>query len=67
MTETIEMPFGLWAWVGPKKHVLDGGALKPRLHDTTWCQTGLTTDWMYTRYNQLSNGLSNRLSNLFDN
>ena len=20
----IEMPFGLWTWVGPKNHVLDG-------------------------------------------
>jgi len=23
--ERIEMPFGLWAWVGPGNHVLDGG------------------------------------------
>jgi len=21
----IEMPFGLWTWVAPKNHVLDGG------------------------------------------
>jgi len=21
----IEMPFGLWAWMGPRNHVLDGG------------------------------------------
>jgi len=24
MTEPIEMPFGLWAWTGPRNHVLDG-------------------------------------------
>jgi len=23
MAEAIEMPFGLWMWVGPKNHVLD--------------------------------------------
>ena len=23
--EPIEMPFGLWTWVGSGKHVLDGG------------------------------------------
>jgi len=22
--EPVEMPFGLWIWVGPRKHVLDG-------------------------------------------
>ena len=22
--EPIEMPFGLWAWMGPRNHVLDG-------------------------------------------
>jgi len=27
--EAIEMPFGLWTWVGPKKHVLDGSADPP--------------------------------------
>jgi len=26
MAELIEMPFGMWTWVGPWKHVLDGGA-----------------------------------------
>ena len=26
MAEPIEMPFRLWTWVGPWKHVLDGGA-----------------------------------------
>jgi len=25
MAEPMEMPFGLWSWVGPRKHVLDGG------------------------------------------
>jgi len=25
MAERIKMPFGMWTWVGPKKHVLDGG------------------------------------------
>ena len=24
MAELIEMPFGLWAWMGPRNHVLDG-------------------------------------------
>ena len=24
--EPIEMPFGVWTWVGPRKHVLDEGA-----------------------------------------
>jgi len=23
-TELIEMPFGLWAWMGPRNHVLEG-------------------------------------------
>jgi len=26
MAEPIEMPFGLWTWVGPRKHVLHGSA-----------------------------------------
>ena len=26
MAELIEMPFGMWTWVVPRKHVLDGGA-----------------------------------------
>jgi len=25
MAEPIEMPFGLWARMGPRNHVLDGG------------------------------------------
>jgi len=25
MAEPIEMPFGLWAGMGPRNHVLDGG------------------------------------------
>jgi len=24
--EPTEMPFGLWAWTGPRNHVLDGSA-----------------------------------------
>ena len=28
--EPIEMPFGMWAWVGPSNHVLDGGWDPPR-------------------------------------
>jgi len=24
--EPIEMPFGLWAWMGPRNHVSDGNA-----------------------------------------
>jgi len=31
MAEPIEMPFGVWSWVGPRKHVLDGMHI-----DTTW-------------------------------
>jgi len=23
--EVIEMPFGIWTWIGPRKHVLAGG------------------------------------------
>ena len=26
MAEPIEIPFGLWARMGPRNHVLDGGA-----------------------------------------
>jgi len=29
MTETIEIPFGLWAWMSPKNHVLDKGPDPP--------------------------------------
>jgi len=25
--ELIEMPFGLWTWVGPRKHILDGAQI----------------------------------------
>jgi len=25
----IEMPFGLWAWMGQRNHVLDGGPDSP--------------------------------------
>jgi len=27
--EPIEMPFGLWTWVGPRNHVLDGDSDPP--------------------------------------
>jgi len=27
--EPVEMPFGLWTWVGPKNHVLDGAPYVP--------------------------------------
>jgi len=27
--ELSEMPYGVWAWVGPKNHVLDGGPDPP--------------------------------------
>jgi len=23
--ESVKMPFGLWTWMGPRNHVLDGG------------------------------------------
>jgi len=26
MIEPVDMPFGMWTWIGPRKHVLDGGA-----------------------------------------
>ena len=29
MNEPIEMPFGLWSWVGPRQHVLDWGPDHP--------------------------------------
>jgi len=25
-TEPYEVPFGMWTWVDPRKHVFDGGA-----------------------------------------
>ena len=30
MAEPIEMPFGMWAQVGPHNHVLDGGSGFPQ-------------------------------------
>jgi len=30
MVELIEMPFGLWIWVGPMNHIL-GGDLNPHM------------------------------------
>ena len=29
MAGPIEVPFGMWTWVGPTKHVLDGGPDPP--------------------------------------
>jgi len=31
MAEPIEMPLGMWSWVGSRKHVLDGMHI-----DTNW-------------------------------
>ena len=28
--EPIEMPFALWAWMGPRNYVLDGGPNPPQ-------------------------------------
>jgi len=46
-------------------------SVKPRLHDTTCCQTGcqtgLTTGCIVYTYSRLSNRLSNQLYNQFDN
>jgi len=56
-TEPIEMPFGLWTWVGPRNRVLDAGALRRHLANTTElslcssdaasCQITLTTCYYY--------------------
>jgi len=35
MAKPIEMPFGLWTRVGPRKHVLHGGAHWRNLANTT--------------------------------
>jgi len=29
MAEPIEMPLGMWPWVGPRNHVLDGVQIPP--------------------------------------
>jgi len=34
--EPIEMPYGVWIWVGPKKHALDGSA--------HWCHLANTNE-----------------------
>ena len=34
MAEPIDMSFGLWTWVGPRRHVFDGGAHWRHLADT---------------------------------
>jgi len=46
-----------------KRHARRTVSVIPRLHDTTGCQTGLTTGWMFTRYSRLSNSLSNGFDN----
>jgi len=35
MAKSIEMPFGFWTRVGPRKHVLHGGAYLLHLTNTT--------------------------------
>jgi len=38
MTETIEMPFGLWARMGRRNHVLDGsGGAERCCHGNQFC------------------------------
>jgi len=32
--EPIKMPYGIWTWLGPRKHVLDGGAHQHHLANT---------------------------------
>jgi len=29
MAERIDMPFGIWTWVGPRNHVLEGVQIAP--------------------------------------
>jgi len=50
MAELIELPFGVWTRVGPKKHVLDAGAhwchmIEPSVYsgDAAFCQLTLTS------------------------
>jgi len=55
--ELIEMPFGVWTRVGPRKHALGGGVLWRNLANTmepsicggdaAFCQITLTTCLMY--------------------
>jgi len=33
MAESIETPFGLWAWMGPRNYIVDGGPVGP---ETSW-------------------------------
>jgi len=58
MAEPIEMPFGLWTQMRPRKHVLHGGAHWRHLANTTelsmcscdaaFCQITLTTFFCYS-------------------
>ena len=34
MAEPIEMLLGMWTWVGPRKHMLDGDAHRHHLANT---------------------------------
>jgi len=53
MAEPMEITFGIWTWVGPGKHILDGGAHWRHLANTIelyiyggdcpFCQIALTT------------------------
>jgi len=55
--ELIEMPFGIWTRVGPRKHALGGGAhwrhvlntISPSMcgGDAAFCQITLTTWFFY--------------------
>jgi len=38
MAEPIEMLFGLWAWMGPRNHVLDGS--RSPIGRGSWGQKG---------------------------
>ena len=59
------MSFGLWTWVGPRNHILDGGAhwhhlantIEPSMHgnDAALCQITLTTCYYRCCCSQLVN------------
>jgi len=63
MAESVEMPFGLWICVGPKKHVLGEGVHSRHLANTTepmcgsdaaFCQITLTTCYCYYNHHVYS-------------
>jgi len=45
--EPIEMQFGLWAWMGPRNHVLDGSP--EVLRDVVWqpIWEAICHNWLY--------------------